>query len=143
MARKTFTDDERRHWAEQSLTRPDQAVADEAGVARTTVRIWRAKWRPGPKPRGRPDLASTVDKQLLAEQARKRAPQAWAAVDAALASDDVDTRLRGATIVFDRGWGKPVQDTRSTLDAKVVTESPELAILARSLDRAVEAGLAE
>ena len=39
----------------------------------------------------------------------KRVSQAIAAVDACLASDDLELRLRAAEVVFARVWGKPPQ----------------------------------
>ena len=115
MARKTFTDDERRHWAEQSLTRIDADVAVEAGVAAGTLGIWRRKYDLGPLKRGRPDVASSAEKLAAAESAQERIPRAWAAVDRALTGDGDPIAIKAAQIVFDRAWGKPFQDTRSTI----------------------------
>lgn len=54
---------------------------------------------PGGRPKG------------LAARARQLGDKAWEVIEQALEDENVKVRLEAAGVVFDRGWGKPIQTT--------------------------------
>ena len=65
-------------------------------------------------------------KKFLMVQSQRRAHKALAAYDEALESDDIETKIKGADRILDRGYGKATQtvETTSEITERHVFELP-------------------